>query len=131
MSSTAQLALALYPHLHGKGRLTRAGMLRLRGGRRHPAHRLADELWGRADVQPREPRALNAEVSARAERHPAALEEGGGRIVAQAEVPAVQPGKERGRTWNVSDAWQLLSEQPGEQPAILVDLRDRGIEPRQ
>jgi len=23
MSSTAQLALALYPHLHGKGRLTR------------------------------------------------------------------------------------------------------------
>src|SRR5215475_15706131 len=106
-------------------------MSRLRRGSRHPAHGLVDELGRRADVQPREARALNAEFGPRAQRYPAALEEGGGRILAQAEVPAVQPGKEGSRPRNIADVWQLLTKQPGEQLAILVDLRDCGVEPAQ
>ena len=95
----------------------------------HPAHRLGDELGRRADVEPDEAGALLAEVASRAQRDPAALQEGGGGVVPQPEGAAVQPGEEGGRPWDVADAGQLRAQLPGEHRAVLIDLGDDRVEP--
>src|SRR6266700_3012217 len=61
-----------------------------------------------AGAEPGEAGALETEVRARTERHLAAIEERRGRVIAQPQVPAVQPGQEGRGAGNVADLMQLL-----------------------
>src|SRR6266567_663800 len=77
--------------------------------RRHSPHGLGDQLGRGTDVEPGEAGALETEVPARTERHLAAIEERRGRVIAQPQIPAVQPRQEGRGARNVADLRQLLA----------------------
>ena len=59
------------------------------------------------------------------------VQERRGRVVAQAERPAVQPRQEAGLRLRVPDRRQALGQQVGQQRPVLVQLVECRVQPRQ
>ena len=66
----------------------------------------------------------------RAESDPAAVEEDRGRIVAEPERPAVQPGQVAGLRRQVAHLRQVLGEQLRASAPVLVEVREQRVQPR-
>lgn len=73
--------------------------------------------------------APGAEGRTGVERHPAAVEEHGRGVVTEAQRAAVEPGEIGGLTGLVADGGQMLGEQRREEPTVVVQAGQQGVEP--
>ena len=75
------------------------------------------------------PRPGSPKSGPRAQRDPAALEEDLGRIVAEPELAAVEPGEIAGLRRQVAHLRQVLGEQLRERAPVAVEVREERVEP--
>jgi hypothetical protein len=73
--------------------------------------------------------AARTEGEAGVERHPAAVQEGLRRVVAEAERAAVEPGQVGGLARTVADRGEVLGQQAGEQAPVVVEAGQEGVQP--
>ena len=92
--------------------------------------RFAQHLGRAAEVDAHVALALVAEQRTEVQRHLRVAEDPAGRVVAPAERGEVDPREESGIRDAIARAGNVLGEQVGEQPPVLVERREQAVEPR-